>query len=135
MSELHFKEGAPISETLRTRQLATYRGRDVMECVCAVQWREASELRWWKYQSEPFKRYYWIPQQSCACHGSGWVCATCGGAGWYLAQNEKGHTKAQPCPQCREQFDGDVRANDWALALADLRDIAEQVEMAENWSA
>lgn len=131
MNDLRFKDGAPASETLRTRKLATWRGRDVLECICQVQWRESSELRWWEYMKEGRRAWMWIPQQSCACHGSGWVCANCGGAGWLLAQNEKGHTRAIPCPQCREQVDGDVRPNDWALGLRELRIVAEQVKMAE----
>lgn len=134
MTDFRTKDnGAPTSETRRTRQLATFNGHDVSECICNIQLRDRDGLRWWDYQktngdkfAEPHpKRYMWIPAQSCACHGSGWVCAICGGAGWVRLQE---YGKPELCPQCRDEANG---GPDWARSLAELRGAAEQVEMEE----
>ena len=81
---------------LRARMVGKHNGRDLVECFCQLANGDRRELLEWEYwRGEKRERWMWHGALSCACEGTGWVCAICNGTTWV-----SGNKSAEKCPQC-----------------------------------
>lgn len=58
----------------------------------------------------------WLPGESCACGGTGWVCYQCHSHQWALQMDpEKHQSRAVPCVKCTETIKCAVTWQPWML--------------------
>lgn len=99
---------APLPSPVVPRPSKRVDGQTLVLCICQVPEPERYTMRTMTNREKPESP--WMPNEACACGGTGWVCVGCGSHKWGL--DLKTH-RAVPCARCSETISGRVTFQPW----------------------
>lgn len=75
-------DASPLPLPVYPRPSIRVDGHVLKACICTIPYEDRAGMATatsWDKQESP-----WMPDESCKCGGTGWICATCRGGQWIL---------------------------------------------------
>jgi hypothetical protein len=100
---------APLS---LPRENRSFQNHLLIQCICTIPMQDRYQMA---VAETRHSRIPWMPNETCKCHGTEWVCGMCHGHKWVL-----GGKGADPCPACTVVVDNQVVWQPWMVAWVNL---------------